>query len=248
MVDTADVGAQLLSNGGLQRKTTFIPLDKIKAPTISTSRLSTAKKLTNGGVQLAVSLVDYNPEVGKSVQYVFGATLVAKDVASAKTATFDERVAMVCVTLDGDIYKPDGQLSGGSSNKNNGGGILSKLHKIKVLRTDYRKKEIELSQIQQELDHLTNINVAFTDLSKLVAFKQHELSNLQKRLENNPHSKLINKLNRARKDLADNSLLIEAAFVKISQATSKVAGVEKDMIELSNDRDSKLESLRVYFY
>lgn len=46
-------------------------------------------------------------------QYLYSDVLVCEDQDTAKRLSFDPRVGLTCVTVDGDIYTADGVVSGG---------------------------------------------------------------------------------------------------------------------------------------
>lgn len=65
-------------------------------------------------MHLALSLVEYEPELQKAMEYVFGTTLVCDNMDIAKKVTFDKRIMTKSVTLDGDVFDPQGTLRGGN--------------------------------------------------------------------------------------------------------------------------------------
>lgn len=66
-------------------------------------------------VHTALSLVGYQAELRRAMQYVFGSTLVCDTLDNAKRVAFDRHVMTKTVTLGGDIFDPQGTLSGGES-------------------------------------------------------------------------------------------------------------------------------------
>ena len=66
-----------------------------------------------GNVHTALSLIEYDKELEKAMQYVFGGTFVCTDMNTAKRVAFDERIQNRAVTLDGDTFDPTGTLTGG---------------------------------------------------------------------------------------------------------------------------------------
>jgi len=64
-------------------------------------------------VHTALSLVGYEDDLRKAMEYVFGSTLVCDTLDNAKKVAFDQRVRTKTVTLGGDIFDPQGTLSGG---------------------------------------------------------------------------------------------------------------------------------------
>lgn len=65
-------------------------------------------------LDLALSLVEYNLELQKAMEYVFGTTLVCNNMENAKKVTFDKRIMTRSVTFDGDTFDPQGTLHGGN--------------------------------------------------------------------------------------------------------------------------------------
>lgn len=65
-------------------------------------------------VHVALSLVDYKPELQKAMEFVFGTTFVCNNMDNAKKVAFDKRIMTRTVTLGGDVFDPHGTLSGGA--------------------------------------------------------------------------------------------------------------------------------------
>ena len=60
----------------------------------------------------------YESDLRKAMEYVFGSTLVCDTLDNAKKVAFDKQVMTKTVTLGGDIFDPQGTLSGGENKKN----------------------------------------------------------------------------------------------------------------------------------
>lgn len=57
----------------------------------------------------------YESDVRKAMEFVFGSTLVCDTLDNAKKVAFDKQVMTKTVTLGGDIFDPQGTLSGGEN-------------------------------------------------------------------------------------------------------------------------------------
>lgn len=68
-------------------------------------------------VHTALSLVGYEADLRKAMEYVFGSTLVCDTLDNAKKVAFDRQVMTKTVTLGGDIFDPQGTLSGGENSR-----------------------------------------------------------------------------------------------------------------------------------
>lgn len=70
-------------------------------------------------MRLALSLIDYDRRVAPAVEFAFGGTLVALDLATANLVTFHHQVMRPSVTMEGDQVSPEGTLSGGMRDSSN---------------------------------------------------------------------------------------------------------------------------------
>ncbi|EPS65467.1 hypothetical protein M569_09310, partial [Genlisea aurea] len=85
IVDTEKTGKQLLENGGLRKRVTIIPLNKIQSHSISPRVQIAAEKLVGkGNVDVALSLVAYDEELNSAMAFVFGSTFVCTTTDAAK--------------------------------------------------------------------------------------------------------------------------------------------------------------------
>ena len=64
-------------------------------------------------MRLALSLIDYEPKIAAAVEFAFGGTLVALDLATAKLVTYHPQVMRPSVTMEGDQVSNEGTLTGG---------------------------------------------------------------------------------------------------------------------------------------
>lgn len=62
---------------------------------------------------MALSLVEYKPELQKAMEFVFGTTFICNNMDNAKKVAFDKRIMTRTVTLGGEVFDPHGTLSGG---------------------------------------------------------------------------------------------------------------------------------------
>ena len=99
VVDTAEIGTQLLQKGKLRKRVTIIPLNKISSFRASVEKIGAAQKIAPGKVDLALSLIGYDEEITAAMNYVFGNTLICHDSDTAKGVTFDPSLILQSSTL-----------------------------------------------------------------------------------------------------------------------------------------------------
>lgn len=154
-------------------------MNKISANIASKATLSTVKKVSDK-TNLALSLVGYEDEVSKAMEYVFGNTLICPDAATANLVTFHKEIRMRSVTLEGDVYDPSGTLSGGS--KSSGGGVLVKVQKLKKVEDELKKRKASLEAVEREWETAKVEMDKFKQASKNLELKKHEVGLLEERV------------------------------------------------------------------
>ncbi|KAG7172952.1 structural maintenance of chromosomes protein 2-like [Homarus americanus] len=113
IVDSEVTGKKLLQNGQLQRRVTIIPLNKITGRSIDAHIVKQAENLVGKeNVQTALSLVCYDHDLHKAMEWVFGSSFICHDMDVAKQVTFNKNIMRKSVTLDGDVFDPAGTLTG----------------------------------------------------------------------------------------------------------------------------------------
>ncbi|XP_022817929.1 structural maintenance of chromosomes protein 2-like [Spodoptera litura] len=116
VVDTEVTSKLLLQRGQLEHRTTIVPLNKINGHVIDRATVELAQQIGGGpdNVQLALDLVQFPGALRPAMAWVWGSTLVCRDLDTARRVTFHPAVRRRTVTLDGDVFDPSGTLSGGA--------------------------------------------------------------------------------------------------------------------------------------
>uniref|UniRef100_H3BA46 Structural maintenance of chromosomes 2 n=1 Tax=Latimeria chalumnae TaxID=7897 RepID=H3BA46_LATCH len=190
VVDTEVTGKKLLEKGELKRRYTIIPLNKIAARCLQPETVQMAKNLVGAEkVHLALSLVGYESELQKAMEYVFGTTLVCDSLDNAKKVTFDKKIMTKTVTLGGDTFDPQGTLSGALGARPQTASVLCKLQEVKDVREELRAKETELAETERELGSLKNIVENYRKLKQQWEMKVEEADMLQTKLQQSAYHK-----------------------------------------------------------
>ena len=193
VADSNDTVKQLLKNGQLKRRITFLPLNKIKGYLLDSQKVSTAKSLVGGGnVDLALALVNGDNDIQTALQYVFGSTLVCDTMENAQKIAFHPQVKAKTVTLGGEVYDPAGTLTGGSSSRRE--SVLSELSKYRddMQREDQYKRE--LKNVEILLVKTKKIAEKYHELTDQIGIKEHEIDGLESKLSNSSHAVLMSEV------------------------------------------------------
>ncbi|KAI8920694.1 SMCs flexible hinge [Entophlyctis helioformis] len=243
VVESEVVGSQLLQRGNLKHRVTIIPINKIKAFKVQAECIANAKRLAPGSVDLALSLVGYPQELAVVMDYVFGSTLLCKDPATAKLVAFDNGVRMRSVTLDGDLYEPNGQLTGGS--RSSSAGALLEMQHLKALRAQRQEIVARLDQISADLNDLLRTKDIAMGLKHQIELKTHEKKMLEERMANNPSMLIVKHAADLKTEIQTLQEKLAAAKKRMAESEKQCASIEKEIKEFSSDKGSKLKSIRV---
>ncbi|CCM00223.1 uncharacterized protein FIBRA_02251 [Fibroporia radiculosa] len=243
VVESEQVGKELLKNGRLKKRVTIIPLNKIDAFQISAQKLQAATKLAPGKVRLALSLVGYPEEVANAMAFVFGNTIICDDAESAKLVTFSPQVGGVrSVTLDGDVYDPSGTLSGGSAPS--GSGILIKVQDLLEAERKLGEARGRLDMLQREEDAGREGRNQWKKLSRELEIKEHETHLLEEQVGSSNAARVGAEVEKVKKTIVDLNDAVEAAKQKQKDANAEITKLEKDMDEFKNNKEGKIEELK----
>ncbi|CAG8583850.1 9726_t:CDS:10 [Paraglomus occultum] len=240
VVENEVVATQLFERGKLRRRFTLLPLNKIRPYVLAAAKISAAKKLAPGKVDLALSLINADREVALAMEHAFGSTFICADAETAKKLTFGN-VKARSVTLDGDVYDPSGILQGGS--KPTSSGLLIKMQRLRVIKLEINEHKRDLDKINAELQAAQKTIAKYNELKKKLDLKIHEAGLLEERLRNSSNSKVINQTHELRQQLIDQEKLIVASNDKRKDALETCKKIEAEMDEFHNNRESKLKEI-----
>ncbi len=242
VVDSNTTGSQLLDHGKLRKRVTILPLDKMDGRRAPNDKVAAAQKLVPGKVHLAVTLIGYDHEVASAMEHVFGNTLIAADATTAERVTFDPKVRLKSVTLEGDVYDPSGTLSGGSAAQGN--GVLLTLQKLNAITQELEQESEKLSRVESAIAKDAQKMKSVRQIKQELALKNHEIGLAESQISSNSSSNIIAQIKDWREAIAALKENIEAAKKRQSEADQDVKRIEKDMKDFTSNKSGKLEQLQ----
>ncbi|XP_030049611.1 structural maintenance of chromosomes protein 2 [Microcaecilia unicolor] len=240
VVDTEVTGKKLLEKGELKRRYTIIPLNKIAARRLSQETVKMAQNLVGrDNVHLALSLIGYESELQKAMEYVFGTTLVCDNMNNAKKVTFDKRIMTKTVTLGGDTFDPQGTLSGGARSQS--ASILSKLQELKDIQDELRAKENELLTTEKALADLKNTAEKYRQLKQQWEMKSEEAELLQVKMQQSSYHKQQEDLDILKKTIEESQETLKKTKEVQMKAEEKYKVLENKMKNAEAEREKELK-------
>ncbi|XP_055917381.1 structural maintenance of chromosomes protein 2 [Eupeodes corollae] len=231
---------QILQKGQLQQRVTIIPINKISSRPIDPNVVRFAQNLVGEeNVNSALALIEYDKYFDPVMKFVFGQTLICKDLNVAKQVTYHRQIYCRSVTLEGDVVDPEGTLSGGSKPK--GGNILQELAEIKNLENDIQKCKAELQIVEQELAAIEKIAKSNRVIKERLELRQHELHACTQRLAQTTFHQNQEEIKSLKEkiDMLKENLLKAVEIRKVSSA--KVKDIEEKLADAKGFRERELK-------
>lgn len=224
VVDTDEIAARCINHLKKNRSgvATFIPLNKIRAQEPNND----LRKVKHSGVVgLALDLVNYDKKFEKAFSYVFGNTLVVKDIETARKIGVG---SVRMVTLSGDLVETSGAMQGGHRQRTQGMGFMEKETKDSLAKLD--AEIADLSSVTSRLQQKRKDNEELiTRLREFKANLEADIIKLEKTL---------------RLDSED----LETDKSEKAKLRKEIEGLEKDAEKLISDismKNSELASLKI---
>ena len=157
-------------------RATFLPLDRLSVlPAIPAPALA-------GVLGNAADLVSYDPPVADAIHQLLNRVWIVRDLATARLAL--DRHANgprpTVVTLDGDIVRPGGAVTGGSEQTRRDDSVLARARELRELPDQIAAAE---QTVAAAVAHITDADRTVTAVVHMLATAQTDLKAHQARLQ-----------------------------------------------------------------
>ena len=242
IVDNHKTATVLFQRKCFDYMVTLLPLDKVYSKPIAPDKIESAHNLSKGGAVLALDLIEYEKELEPAMKFVFGNVLVCNTSQIAEEIAFG-KIKVKCVNLEGDVYDPNGILSGGA---NFTGQPIIKLvgelrevqEKMENLNDEIRELKNKLSEMGENQKKINENQKKLDELTK----KQNEFN---KDLINKEISTIDSEINKCEQEIKTKEARIEyleKISKKYSEELTRLKKEEQELNNVSNNA-AKKESL-----
>lgn len=235
-----EISAKKLIEKGTSERITVIPLNKISYEKVPEKTIEKAKEISKGSANLALQLIEFNPDLKKAMEYVFGQTFICKDIDIAEKVAFHKDIKKKSVSIKGDSFDPSGTLTGGSRSTTESLNELVTLNEKKKQLEELEKK---LENILKKIEEMNKQKNEYFKLKQEFELKTHELSILNSRIKDSKHNQLIEECNQLEYDIKmEEENKIKNEELKNEKETS-CKQIEKDMKNFTNSKDVLIKQL-----
>lgn len=211
-------------------RVTFLPVSSVK-PRTENENIHRALQ-ERGALGLANKLVKYDPYFENVISNLLGNTLIADNIDNATNIANKYRFAFKIVTLEGDVFSPQGSMTGGSRRQDLP-NLLAGDRQLDEIREKIAGKRAEMDKLKAEKASLEKARDEATDqlgsLNDMYNARKQELLLLRE------------KLNVVESALMDNNKNYEDALGKLENIDAKLSRIEKAYEEIKSGSE-KLEA------
>jgi structural maintenance of chromosome 2 len=242
VVDNEKTGKDLLQRGGLKKRVTIIPLNKIARNCISPEVVKKAQELVGAeNVETALSLVGFDKDVEAAMEFAFGSTFICKDNKTAEKVTFHRDIRKKSVTIQGDVFDPAGTLTGGSAPSS--GSILNRLQELNALEQELRSAQTRFTELTSQHGKLVSAEEGAEELSAQREVVAHELGLLQAQAEQTSFAQATSEAEELNKAMEEQEAAAAKAKADKAVQVKKASELEKSIKDFEGEKKKKLQSM-----
>ncbi|MDO9534607.1 MAG: chromosome segregation protein SMC [Bacillota bacterium] len=178
-------------------KATFLPLNLLKPPVRREFPLSDEEDCLG----IASQMVEADVKYRKAVEYLLGAVLISRNLESALRLARKNRGSWNIVTLDGEMVRPGGAISGGYQ-PDERTGFLGRKREIKELDREIVDAK---KQYRQEIEDITDYEKRLEEIETAInalALQERQFEKENVKLHNDLE-RTASELKRIRKEIQD---------------------------------------------
>jgi len=240
IVDNEETASLIFKNGNLNRTVTFLPLTKMKPHLLSESQINEALSIAPGEVNPALSLIKYDEQYAKAVEYVFGNVFICNSLKIAETITFDPNIKAPTVTTDGDIFDPSGTATGGSRPQSD--NVLERISELKTQERELTDFIEKLNRVEERLQMIEDMSDTYRKLNLELELKTRELEYLQQRISQTPYNQLLQRYEEIKESILKEKNNIKQWLTKIEEYEAKIQDLNSQLS--SFDQESQLHKAK----
>ena len=169
-------------------RATFLPLTAVNGRSFDSEQLTSLRR-SRGFLGVAAQVVEYDTYFAPAIESLLGKIAVFDNIDNAFQAARTNRYSFMCVTLEGDIIRTSGAVTGGSPDKHTGAGAgaLSRTREIPVLKANIDKNVSILQKSMEDIsaykEEIVELEAVAKDKLEITRRLEREESILESKLE-----------------------------------------------------------------
>ncbi len=208
-------------------RVTFLPITSVKERSISS--LVASKMNMRGVCGVASELIEYDSKYDRVFNSLLGSTIIVDTTDNALEFSRATNYSSKVVTLEGDVFSPQGSMTGGSR-KDNGTGILGRDREIEELNKKLEVLKSEIERLVSKQEELKNDGLKLSDKLSAVVDEIYALESNKQKQET-----IIDGYESQKDDIEESLSDLEISFTAI---LDKIDFVESEIERISAEQQS----------
>merc|ERR1719204_2922818 len=242
VVRHSDVAKAIIKYGQTKNRINYFPLNKMRGAHFDHTRLRRAQDIgMEENVYTALSCLEYPPELEPLLLKLLGHILICRDNDIALRVYKDRGVQTTCVSLLGDTFSPNGEVSGGTDQR--GELYLSRYEEWKSLHKHFQAKENERVAIENEYRQLSVSKGKFDGTTSRINEVTHRLGHLTERMKNSDFAQKQEEIKAEKAELATLQSQFVEKEAEVKKLSATVKQIKKDIHDFKHNKDKKMKEL-----
>ncbi|KAL5106246.1 Structural maintenance of chromosome protein 2 [Taenia crassiceps] len=242
VVDTETTAKALLERGQLARRVTMLPLNRMRGSPVPADVVQRVEALVGAeNVAPALSLIRYPPHLRPVMEFIFGGLLVCPTLDHARRVAFHPGVERRTITYDGDMFDPQGTLSGGSRASGGSDGTANLLIRV----AQWRAAECEAVEAMARARATQEAREAAAerarrraDLAETLDRTRHQLALVETNLRQSDTHRLRSDLGRLKEELTEVGESLKRGAMRLAEA-KKAAEEAQWRVEHAQEEEAR---------
>ncbi|GAB6137689.1 chromosome segregation protein SMC [Halanaerobaculum tunisiense] len=243
---------------GNRGRATLLPLNIVSSRNLNQREKKALQ--VEGAIGRAADLIDYDEKYAPAIENLLGRVIIASNISQAVEVSKAAKQRVKVVSLEGEIVRPGGAMTGGSYNQNN--NLLGRSREIKQLKQDIKqqsaqlqeigdlgvKKQQELQEIKDDLEELEEqlhqLQINKTTVEKDYQQVETKVDRLQEEVTN--HQQQLSDLTAEISELKTKQQQLTASLDQLSQADDleeELSSLEAEIKQLEEEREATKEQI-----
>ncbi|KAL5969985.1 Structural maintenance of chromosome protein 2 [Taenia solium] len=241
VVDTETTAKALLERGQLPRRVTMLPLNRMRGNPMPADVVQRAEALVGAeNVAPALSLIRYPSHLRPVMEFIFGGLLVCPTLDHARRVAFHPGVERRTITYDGDMFDPQGTLSGGSRSGGGDGAasLLIRVAQWRAAECEAVEAMIRAQAMQEAREAAAERARRRADLAETLDRTRHQLALVETNLRQSDTHRLRSDLERLREELAEVGESLKRGTTRLAEA-KKAAEEAQWRVEHAQEEEAR---------
>ena len=243
IVDNHKTAAVLFQRKCFDYMVTLLPLDKVYSKPITEDKIESANSVSGGGAILALDLIEYDQELEPAMKFVFGNILVCNTSQIAEEIAFG-KIKVKCVNLEGDVYDPNGIISGGANFT--GQPIIKLVGELREIQDKMENINVEIQELKEKLSAMGENQKKINDNQKRLDELNKKQNEFNKDLINKEISSIESELNKCVQEIKTKEARIEYLEKISKKYTEELNRLKKEEQELNNVANNSAKKELLY--